>query len=72
MLLEGEVCYAKVRGEPDPLLGQDIRLEVQLVDGVTLSKREIRGKLSKLLDRDMMPHRIEFQEVPITTRFKRL
>ena len=66
-----EVCYAKASGEPDPFLGQHIRLNLQLVDGVSVSKREIRAKLSQLLVREKMPHRIEFQSVPITARFKR-
>jgi len=66
-----EVCYAKPIGEPDPFLGQHIRLNLQLVEGVSVSKREIRDKLSQVLVRDKMPHRIEFQTVPITARFKR-
>ena len=37
-----EVCYAKAEGEPDPFLGQHIRFTVQLVEWVSLSKREIR------------------------------
>jgi len=66
-----EVCYAKASGEPDPFLGQHIRLNLQLVDGVTTNRAEIRKKLSRLLVREKMPHRIEFQSVPITARFKR-
>ena len=65
-----EVCYAKVQGEPNPLLGQHIRLDVHLVEGVSISKGEIRAKLSKLLGREKMPHRIGFREIPITDRFK--
>ena len=66
-----EVCYAKAEGEPDPFLGQHIRLRVQLVEGVSLSRREIRSKLAKLISREKMPHRIDFEEVPLTARFKR-
>lgn len=66
-----EVCYAKASGEDDPFLGQHITLSVQLVEGVTISKRELRAKLSRLLDRDRMPHRIRFQQVAISERFKR-
>ena len=66
-----EVCYARACAEPDPFLGQHIRLELQLVDGVSVGKKEIRSKLSRVLVREQMPHRIEFQDIPITARFKR-
>ena len=66
-----EVCYAKAEGEPDPFLGQHIRLTVQLVEGVSLSKREIRRKLAKLVSREKMPHRIDIGQVALTARFKR-
>ena len=66
-----EVCFAKAVGEPDPFLGQHIELVVQLVEGISMGKRELRSKLSKLLDREKMPHHFKFEQVPISARFKK-
>ncbi len=66
-----EVCYARVSGEPDPFLGQHIRLVVQLIEGASITRAAFRTRLLQLLDREKMPHRIEFEEVSITARFKK-
>lgn len=65
------VVYARAGGEPDPILGEHIRLTVQLEEGLKLSRREFRRELSQRLNRDRMPHKIEFGEVELTTRFKK-
>jgi len=66
-----EVCHVKASGELDPFLGQHISLSVQIAEGESITKREFRAKLSQLLDREKLPHRITFEEIPITLRFKK-
>ncbi len=65
------VKNSKVSGIDNPILGQHILAEIELEDGVDLSKREIKNILKEMLPEYAIPHKIKFEKIKYNHRFKK-
>ena len=61
----------KVSGKDNPILGQHIEAVVELEESSTLSKKEIKSKLQKLLPSYAVPHRLKIGAIEYNHRYKK-
>lgn len=71
-LLHPEIVYAKAGGADNPITGQHIELTCQVRENATLKRPELREFLKQHLAEQFIPHKIKFQGLKISHRFKQL
>lgn len=69
-LQHGSVLHASARGVKNPITGEYIELICQLREGAHLNKKELKDYYSTKLTPNLIPHRIKFQNIGISHRFK--
>jgi long-chain acyl-CoA synthetase len=65
------VLHAKATGVENPITGQHIELNVELVPGQTMTTRDLRAWLVQRLPQAFLPQRIRFDHLAISHRFKK-
>ncbi len=69
-LLHPDVLRAKAIGVPNPITGQHIEVIVEPREGATLDRRAMMSHFRLHLQKQLSPHRVRIEKVPVSHRFK--
>lgn len=72
VLLHPDVMFAKVESADNPITGQHIELTCQIRGDAKLTRSALRSFLADHLVEQFIPHKIKFQDLKISHRFKKL